>query len=231
MIKIIEIPAIRENGKNRKSCVCPSGKIGTVEELVREYYLQERAFTGCLIDSACVYGGLLWALFHDLLFHDNLNSRQPLCKQYLYTPQRFYERHKDVIEKRLEEYRHNRGDVFDRHLHKFLNHPFFCDPKSKISKYSGSWLMRNHSELRDFVAQSIEHYQEDLIREMIVTSHMGLNAGWPDLVAWNSESLIFSEVKSSTDKLNSDQINWIESHKEKYQIELVKVFDSTKLSF
>jgi hypothetical protein len=230
MIKIIEIGAIRKNGKNRKSWVCPSGKMGTVEELVQEYYMRERAFAGCFIDSACVYGGLLWALFHDVLFHDNLNERQPLCKQYLYQPQRFYKRHKDAIEQRLEEYRCNRGDIFDRQLQKFLNHPFFCDPRSKIFKYSGSWLIRNHSELRDFVTHSIEHYQEDLIREMIVNSHMGLNAGWPDLVAWNSKSLIFSEVKSSTDKLNSNQISWIENHEEKYQIELVRVLDSSQLS-
>jgi len=224
MIEIIEIHAARKSNKTRKSWICPSGKIGTVEELVQEYYLRERAFTGCLIDSACVYGGLLWALFHDFLFHNNLNSRQPLCKQFLHTPQRFYERHKDVIEQRLEEYQHNRGDIFDRQIRKFCNHPFFCDPKSKIAKYSGSWLIRNQSELRAFITQSIEHCQEDLIREMIVTSHKGRNAGWPDLVAWNSESLIFSEVKS-TDELSSKQLSWIANHKEKYQIELVKVFN------
>ena len=60
---------------------------------------------------------------------------------------------------------------------------------------------------------------------MIVDSHKGRNAGWPDLVAWNSESLIFSEVKFK-DKLSSKQLSWIENHKEKYQIELVKVFNS-----
>ena len=90
--------------------------------------------------------------------------------------------------------------------------------------------MRNHSELRAFITQSIEHCQEDLIRELIVTSRKGRNAGWPDLVAWNSESLVFSEVKSSTDKLSSDQLSWIEKHKEKYQLELVKVFNSAELS-
>jgi len=224
MIKRIEISAVRKKRKTRKSWVCPSGKIGIVEELVQEYYLQERAFTGCLIDTACVYGGLLWVLFFDILFHNNLNSMQPLCRQYLRTPQRFYEKHKDVIEQRLEEYKHNRGDVFDRQIRNFFNHPFFSDPESKIAESSGSWLKRNQKDLRTFIIQSKEHCQEDLIREMIVNSHMGRNAGWPDLVAWNSKSLLFAEVKS-TDKLSSIQLKWIEKHKEKYQIELVRVLN------
>ena len=225
MIDIIEIHAVRKSTKTRKSWVCPNGKLGTVEELVQEYYLQERAFTGCLIDSACVYGGLSWLLFHDLLFHDNLNSMQPLCTLFLHTPRRFCERHKDVIEQRLMEYQRSREDIFDRQMREFCNHQFFCDPHSKIAKHSGTWLRRNKSVLRDFVIHSIEHGQEDLIREIMITSHKGHNAGWPDLVVWSSKSLVFSEVKSK-DKLSSEQLSWIANHKEKYQIELVQVFNS-----
>lgn len=218
----IEIHADRKDIKTRKSWICSNGKLGTVEEIAKEYYLQKRGFTGCLIDSACVYGGLLWALFHDLLFHNNLNSKQPLCAQYYHTPQRFYERHKDVIEQRLKEYRENREDFFDQKIKEFCNHKFFCDPNSKISKYSGVWLRRNQSALRDFITHSVEHNQEDLIREMIIDSHKGNNAGWPDLVAWSSSSLVFAEVKSS-DELRKEQVNWITNHEEKYKIELVRV--------
>ena len=225
MNDIIEIHAIRNGTKTRKSWVCPSGKLGTVEELVQEYYLQERAFTGCLVDSACVYGGLSWVLFHDLLFHDNLNSRQPLCTLFLHTPQRFYERHKDVIEQRLMKYQHSREDIFDRQMREFCNHQFFCDPHSKIAKQSGAWLMRNQSALRDFVTHSMEHGQEDLIREIMITSYKGRNTGWPDLVAWSRNSLVFAEVKS-TDELSSEQRCWIANHEEKYRIELVRVFNS-----
>lgn len=225
MTEIIKIHAVQKDIKTRNSWVTQSGKLGTVEEIAKEYYLHEREFTGCFIDSACVYGGLLWALFHDILFHDSLNSKQPLCAQFYHTPQRFYERNKDVIEQRLNEYQQNREEILDGKIREFCNHPFFCDPNSKIAKSSGVWLRRNQSELRDFITNSIEHNQEDLIREMIIDSHKGKNAGWPDLVAWSNNSLVFAEVKSQ-DELSSKQHNWIANHKEKYQIELVRVLSS-----
>lgn len=222
MFETIEIHAQRNGTKARKSWICPSGRIGTVEELAREYYVGERGFTDCLIDSACVYGGLLWILFHDILFHDNLGSRQPLCTQFLHTPRRFYDRHRNTIELRLEEYQDDREGMFSEKLAEYCAHPFFCDPKSKIAKYHGSWLMRNQSALRNFACTSVEHGQESLIRETMVTSHKGKNKGWPDLVAWSKESLVFAEVKS-TDELSDEQLLWISDHKSKIRIELVRI--------
>ncbi len=35
-MNIVEIRAVRKRAKTRKSWVCPSGKIGTVEELAQE---------------------------------------------------------------------------------------------------------------------------------------------------------------------------------------------------
>ena len=224
MIETREIHAVRNCSKARKSWRFSSGKLGTVEEVAREYYLNERGFMGCLIDSACVYGALSWVIFHDILFHDNLNSRQPLCALFFHTPQRFYERHKDVVEQRLKEYQRSREDMFDRQMRQFHTHPFFCDSRSKIAKHSGAWLMRNESVLRDFATMSAEHGQEALIREIMVTSHKGRNAGWPDLVAWSGNSLVFAEVKS-TDELSREQRRWIADHEEKYRIELLRVLD------
>ena len=156
--------------------MCHSGKLGTVEEVAREYYLENRGFMGCLIDSACVYGGLSWVLFHDILFHDNLNSRQPLCALFFHTPQRFYERHKGVIEQRLMDYQRSREDIYDRQIGHLHSHPFFCDPNSKIAKHTGAWLMRNESALRDFDTMSAEHGQEALVREIFWDRCQSLNS-------------------------------------------------------
>jgi hypothetical protein len=207
--------------------MCPSGKLGTVEEVAREYYLAKRGFKGCLIDSSCVYGGLLWVLFHDILFHNNLNSRQPLCAQVFHTPLRFYERHKDAIEQRLMDYQRSRENMFDRQMRLFLSHPLFCDSNSKLAKHSGSWIRRNELELREFATMSVEHGQEALIREILVTSHKGLNGGWPDLIAWSETSLIFAEVKSA-DELSSVQCRWIAEHEEQYRIEIIRVLDGRR---
>ena len=224
MIEKHEIHAVRNGTHSRRSWICSSGKLGTVEEMAREYYVEKRGFKGCLIDSACVYGALSWVLFHDILFHDNMNSRQPLCALYLHTAQRFCERHKDAIEKRLMDYQRNREDMFDRQMRHFRNHPFFCDSNSKIAKHSGAWLMRNESALRDFAIMSAEHGQETLIREILVTSHRGRNAGWPDLIAWSENFLVFAEVKS-TDKLSNEQHRWIADHENIYRIELIRILD------
>ena len=224
MIEKQEIHAVRNGTHVRRSWMCPTGKLATVEEVARQYYLGDRGFEGCLIDSSCVYGGLLWVLFHDILFHNNLNSRQPLCTQFYHTPQRFYERHKDVIEQRLIDYQRSREDMFDRQMRYFRSHPLFCDSISKIAKHSGAWTRRNESDLRDFSTKSVEHGQETLIREILVTSHKGLNAGWPDLVAWSKNSIVFAEVKS-TDELSSAQRRWITDHENKYRIELIRVTD------
>jgi hypothetical protein len=225
MIKEQKIFAVRKNSHSRKSWVCSNGRLGTVEEVGRDYYIGIRGFRDCLIDSACVYGGLAWILFHDILFHDNLSCKQPLCSLYLYTPEKFFERHETVIEERLAEYRENRSAVFARKFYNFCNHPFFTDPQSKIAKYHGAWMNRNRSELADFASMSAEHEQEELIREIIKTSMRGRNAGWPDLVAWNETDLVFAEVKS-TDSLSDAQHQWIADHEDKVNIELVRIIEN-----
>ena len=204
--------------------MCLSGNVGTVEEVAREYYLGPRRFRDCLIDTACVYGGLCWLLFHDILFHDNLNSGQPLCAQFYHTPQRFYERHRNVIETRLAEYMSDPGGVFDRQMTCFRSHPFFRDPRSKIAAYSGTWLLKNDSHLRAFATMSVEHAQDALIRETMLNSVKGRNAGWPDLVAWSERSIVFAEVKSS-DELSASQRSWIADHQDGYAIELIRVIE------
>ncbi len=224
MIEEHMIYAVRKSGRTRKAWMCPSGQIGTVEEVAREYYVTTRGFNDCLIDTACVYGGLAWLLLHDILFHDNLNSQQPLCSLYLHTPQRFYERHRDMIESRLDEYKADRGGVFTRQMQRFRNHPFFCDPQSRIAPHSGAWLIRNDSALRDFVVMSVDHGQEALVREIILTGTKGRNAGWPDLVAWSTHTLVFAEVKS-TDSLSGAQLRWMANHQRAFRIELIHVLD------
>lgn len=220
------IYAFREAEQSRRSWRCPSGKTGTVEEVAQEHYLMTRGFRGCLIDSACVYGGLAWMLFHDLLFHDNLNSKQPLCSSYLHTPKKFYERNRADIEVRLCEYQRDRNGVFARQMLSFRNHPFFTNPASKIAKHNGSWMIRNSSALSEFATMSVEHGQEELIREIILTSNRGRNAGWPDLVAWSETDLLFAEVKS-TDRLSDAQHQWIIEHQNSVKIELIRIRNRT----
>ena len=219
-----QIFAVRKDSRSRKSWVCPTGKLGTVEELVRYHYVDTRGFSDCLIDSACVYGGLAWMLFHDILFHSNIQCRQPLCSSYLHTPMKFFARHRDLIDERLTEYRNNRSEVFDRQMLSFCRHPFFTNPESKIAKYHGAWMIRNCSQLAGFASMSVEHGQEELIREIIQTSTRGRNAGWPDLVAWSKTRIVFAEVKSS-DSLSDAQCRWISNHQDRFNIEIVRVID------
>ena len=222
MINEQHIFAFKKKLRTRKSWLCSNGELGTVEEVARDFYIYKRGFKDCLIDSACVYGGLAWLLFHDILFHNNLNCKQPLCSLYLYTPEKFFKRYETVIEERLAEYIENRNAVFTRQISNFYNHPFFTDPKSQIPKYYYTWMKRNHSALADFVSMSVEHGDDELIREITKTSRKGRNAGWPDLVAWSETDLLFAEVKS-TDKLSVAQRNWMSKHEGKFNIELIRI--------
>jgi len=223
MLDEYKINATRKLQNKRKSWLCSDGNLGTVEEVAREYYLKQRKFKGCLIDSACVYGGLSWVLFHDILFHDNLNASQPLCALYYNTPLRFLEKYQGTIEQRLIEYQLNRADVFNRQIQHFKKHPFFCDPSSKIPKHNGAWLTNNEKVLLEFATTSVEHNQESLIREIMITSTRGRSSGWPDILAWNESSLVFSEVKYK-DKLSNNQRRWMADHNE-YNIELIWVVE------
>jgi hypothetical protein len=85
-------------------------------------------------------------------------------------------------------------------------------------------MMRNSSVLADFASMSVEHGQEELIREIIRTSTRGRNAGWPDLVAWSETALVFAEVKS-TDNLSDAQYRWIADHRGTVNIEIIRVID------
>lgn len=221
MIEEYKINAIRKLQNKRKSWLCSDGNLGTVEEVAREYYINNRGFKECLIDSACVYGGLSWLLFHDILFHDNWNARQPLSNLYYYTPQRFYEKYEETIELRFKEFQLDSENVFDRQMQIYKKHPFFCDPQSKIPRHNVEWFVKNEKNLSDFIALSVEHNQVSLIREILIKSYKGRNAGWPDLVAWSETSLVFVEVKSS-DKLSNEQRRWMSDHST-YKIELLWV--------
>ena len=222
-MKVIRIEAERlADRTTRRSWIYLSGQPGTVEEITREYYLRERKFSDCLIDSACVYGGLAWVLFHDILFHNNLNSKQPLCSLFLNKPQDFYDKHRIFIEEKLIDFHRHPNEVFDDGVSRFCSHRFFCDSTSKIAEYYGEWIKRNKLSLRDVAVVSAKHNLEFLIREIIVKSNKGRNRGWPDLVVWSTDEIIFAEVKSS-DKLSREQILWISEHNEKITTELVWV--------
>lgn len=120
----------------------------------------------------------------------------------------------------------NPGGVFDRQMICLRSHPFFRDSRSRIAAYSGTWLLRNDSHLRAFATMSVEHAQDALIRETLLGSVKGRNAGWPDLVAWSEKSIVFAEVKSS-DELSASQCRWIADHQDGYTIELIRVSKET----
>lgn len=221
----ITLLANRTGSRGRRTWRLSSGDIGTVEEVAREYYMNERGFCGCLIDSACTYGGLLWILFHDILFHDNMQSHQPLCAQFYHTAERFYELHREQIESRLSEYQENREHVFDANLPRFLSHPFFNDPRSRIGRHHGSWTRRNASALRSFAIGAPEHNDIALIREVLRTSRRGVNTGWPDLVVWDRGKVMFAEVKS-TDQLSDEQCDWIAAHAGSNEVEPIRVVEA-----
>lgn len=194
----------------------------TVEEFVGEYYVHQRRFRHWLLDASCVYGGLLWVLFHDLLFHDNPSARHPLRRLFYFQPRTGYERYREVIEGRLVAFARNRSPVLQDAFRHFHAHPLFRDPASRLPHYFGSWARRNEEELIEFCRTAPEHGMEDLVREILLTSFHGVNRGWPDLVVWDVDHLVFAEVKTS-DRLSPAQTRWIQQHRDSLTIELVHV--------
>lgn len=220
--RIIEIHRKNVPAKGRHCWPLADGSSGTVEEVAREYYLTERGFSHGLLDAACVYGGLLWVFFCDILFHDNLDAKQPLRTLFFHTPARGYDRYKTEIEDRLALVRKDRVALFEEWFPRFVNHKLFCDPASNICAYFGSWARRNEAGLRQFVESAPEHNLDGLVREILLDSEKGKSAGWPDLVLWNEESLLFAEVKWR-DAVSEAQKKWIRAHEKQHTVEIVRV--------
>ena len=109
---------------------------------------------------------------------------------------------------------------------RFCNHPFFTKAQSKIADYHGEWMKRNQHELADFASMSVEHGQEKFILEIMKNSNRGKGAGWPDLVAWSENDLLFAEVKS-TDSLSKIQRQWIKAHQGLFKIEIIRIIDKS----
>jgi hypothetical protein len=213
----------RTDTRSRRSWLRNDGTIGTVEEVVRDYYLHERGFVGGLVDTGCVYGGLLWVLFHDVLFHEGTTTgNSPLRSLFYHQPQRGYERYRDLFETRLVSFSRDRTRVFRDSFARFTIHPSISRRDGDAQRYFGSWTIRNKAGLVSFVETAPEHGMEDLIREVLTTSTKGVNRGWPDIVVWNQSALLFSEVKAQ-DELSQPQIDWIAAHGKSHRIELVRV--------
>ncbi len=193
-----------------------------VEDFVGEYYLIERNFDYYLLNSACVYGGLLWVLFHDILFHNNLEYSHPLQSLFYYKPYQGYLRFKEKFESRLIEFSKNRYSFLQNSYQSFYQHPLFKNESGNRSQYYGKWLIQNENMLLEFCKLAPEHGMEDLIREILITSYHGVNKGWPDLVVWNKDHIIFAEVKVE-DNLSSSQITWLKDHFDLHKIELIRV--------
>ena len=47
-----------------------------------------------------------------------------------------------------------------------------------------------------------------------VDDYWGRYVGWPDLLLWRDKAFMMVEVKSSSDKLNADQMRWIADNHE-----------------
>jgi hypothetical protein len=222
MLSALTIEAEKHPVQSRRCWARRGLPLQTVEEVVQDHLLSDRGFDHCIIDSSCAYGGLLWILLHDRLFHGNLSSRQPLKAAFYRAAPVFYATNQAAIEGRLEEFRLARQEVFDRQASLFLSHPLFTDPQSQVPRSSGSSVRRNLEDLRALATSSPEHDDISLIREALLSARHGLNTGWPDLIAWNRRELLFVEVKS-TDKLSRPQTEWIQSHEPRYGIELIRV--------
>lgn len=225
MNSFIVITGQRVAAPTRKCWMRRDGSLATVEEIVGEHYLVERGFDHYLTDTSCVYGGLLWVLFSDLLFHTNVAARNPLRRLFYYQPGNGYARYRDGIEERLSAFAAERVSCLRESYIRFYAHPLFADAQSQVSGHFGAWARYHEEALITFCRTAPEHGMEDLIRECLLTSSRGVNRGWPDLVIWRTDRLVFTEVKAR-DKLSAAQTDWIQQHCDVHAVELVRVMEA-----
>jgi hypothetical protein len=203
--------------------ILASGSLGPVEALAREYYLNERGFRCGILKTDCLYGSIVWVLFHELIFHNNLHCVQPLRPAYRHDAQRFCEEHRDEIETKLDTYRRGRLGTFNEQYPRMCNHKLFTDPRTRVHQWCGSWVREHTDEVRQYLSSSPDHDQERLLWETLSTARNGLNEGWPDLVVWRPDDLLFVEVKGPGDVLSPAQRDWLAQHDGAYRTELLRV--------
>jgi hypothetical protein len=109
----------------------------------------------------------------------------------------YYERQKDLITWHLDEL-DNIDWLFD----------YWLEHSSKLRQYL--WAHREKDILKARQVMSII----GLVNLRKVLSYLANNywknfCGWPDLLIYNDSGFFFTEVKSSNDKLNEDQKNWL----------------------
>ena len=168
--EIIILRSQKSGRTTRKRWLLNDDSLGTVEEAAREYYLNKRGYEHGIIDSSCLYGGIAWVVFHDIIFHDNFACRQPLRTDFYHRGQLGYARHRRKIEARLAKFRGDRPDIFDQLYEGFLAHPLFTNPRSKVSTWSGSWVKSHTDEVRIFLRTAPDHDIEELFRKGVLGS-------------------------------------------------------------
>ncbi|XOK59233.1 VRR-NUC domain-containing protein [Paenibacillus elgii] len=108
---------------------------------------------------------------------------------------------------------------------------YWIEPSSDLRQYLWAHRQKDIETARKIV----EILPIDAIMrvlEYLVKDYWDRFCGWPDLLVYNSSEYFFVEVKSSGDKLSSDQKNWIKGnyHHLHLPFKLVKIHRSSVIS-
>lgn len=101
---------------------------------------------------------------------------------------------------------------------------YWVEPSADLRQYLWAHRSQDVSRAQEIVS-ILPMGTIRMILKYLITDYWGRFCGWPDLLAYNKERFFFAEVKSSGDKLNEDQKNWIRGNSTELHLpfKLVKI--------
>lgn len=213
--EVIQVSAVHVPTDTKKVGIVSGGNIYTVEEFASNYFLNQgfKSLETESIPFHVLFGIFMWPVIQDPndIYNRvvNFGSRaeydrrvkQPSNISTLlptdFGTSEYFERRKDIIIEHLSMLQNMRS-LFDS---------WFVQSED-LRQYL--WAHREKDiilakKLLDILSEN----EVKRILQYISRNYWSNFCGWPDLLIYNENDLMFVEVKSSNDKLSEDQKNWL----------------------
>ncbi|KAI1301342.1 Fanconi-associated nuclease 1 [Halotydeus destructor] len=209
--KTIEAPTLSKGVQGRRTVFVSIRKDGTTEclpvEQVSLLYYKQRGYVEGLHTESTVYHILFGLLFWNIIYSDELPDAFRTPHQTLpldFVSDLFYERRKDVIEKRLTEIRGFTEEDLCFELETAWNDNVGC---MSLINWESISLEHMHQ-----IAICMGTRPIGAICERLCKNFRFARSGFPDLLVWNpmEKTAKAVEVKGPNDVLSSKQILWID---------------------
>ncbi len=229
-IDMIEFEANYIKSEEKKVIIEYKNEKYNVEEFIRRKY-EEKGFKTLILESipfhvlfATIFNNIIQNIDDEKVRRTSFGDREYrgiMISALLpsdFGTSGYYKRKREIIDNFLKKF--TSKELLIEEFTQNLNNP--------ISENLRQYLWAIDIEKIEIARKLLDIIDHNIMKNILlylIKDYWKNYCGWPDLICYTDEKVLFVEVKSSTDKLSEDQKNWIEGNYKELSIdfEIAKV--------